>query len=359
MLTLTDILQASEIALSLGRQNGWPAGSLKQMNTSSGVLLNGHTLAEVETQVVKASNSVKAGQNECVHTYQSFMMAGTPITLANIGTQPYSTTLADNNLLYAEGPAASKSRINVDLWREANGILMSNKNNEGNVALGAAENANYATVRRRGLRYIIVNICGAGGGGGRAAGAVNGWGAGSGSVAAVIIDMLPFTSAHRLSIQIPGGGDPGNWDGDKRDNGDDANTLVLMSTSPTATGQIEICGGQGGKSAGTGVNGQGMGGGAPIITGTGDGSLRSKVGFLVSENGVSAPGTSGSSARYDPGMLPAYNYIDPNPSEISISTSQSFNNGSVGSGGAGGFWKGSGAAQNGHRGKPGAIRIYY
>jgi hypothetical protein len=352
MKKLEEILQLSEIALFSDETPSWFEDYIHPINNSSGLRLDGQSLFELGTNIPLCSSRSELGLFNQFKTYEGFRFKGELVKFPLPGTQPYSSSKSYNRLALIKGSSTPDVSITVALWRDTDGVLKCKINDLQPTNLGNPIDSDYSTTSRRGLRFIIVHMCGAGGGGGRGGLLGDGWGGGSGSTAVALIDMLGFTSNMPLIFTIPGGGTPGTWTPD-RPNGDDSNPFILRSES---YGEIKIMSGQGGKrSSAVGDNAYGAGGGKPDL---------SKIGLLSSKVAIlgSSEGNRGSkNYKWDGGTIPVTEYIDPNPSNFNVTTSNSFGTyhptmqPTPGQGGNGGI----NGKEAGIQGQPGAMCIYY
>lgn len=328
MPSLTEMLQASEVAIPVGGTYPWPAGARQAMNTANGLKLNGLRLTNRNTELVVPS--AHSFLNSQYNTYSGFKVNGELIKWPKAGTQPYSNSVPYNLLTSLVGDIRPNTVKSISLSRLTTGTLRAyipSSNSE--LLLGSPLYSSYATARRRDIQFIIIHVCGAGGGGGDGGLFANGGGGGSGAVAAWIVDMRHFTT-QSLHLQIPSGGG----------SGEPAAQFLMWSISPTANGEIRVYGGTEGGYAATG---DGKGGKKATYTDT----LKNAFFTLIDEKGADASSVNGAS-------LPVYGYSDPNPVAAYVQTSQSFNS-SVGRGGKGG----GGGFGSGSPGRPGAVYIYY
>jgi len=332
-IPLTDMLQAAEIAIPTDRVTPWPLGGIHSLNTASGLLLNGSTLAALNTRVLLASaHTFLSGE---VNSYSGFKVNGQVIQWPKVGTQPYSLSLADNVLFSALSPKT------VSLYRKTTGELAIKIGaNSGDIS--APTNASYLTTRRRGIKFIIVHICAAGGGGGYGSGTFRGWGGGSGATFAAIINVQLFTEANPLIFQVPSGGAGGT-----SDDGAPGGNFVFSSTAPNCTGSVTVRGGWGGRLGWRSEeNGEGKGGEVAYL---------GNIGTLSPYIHVLADIRGGDGTKPNGGVLSVASYNDPNPVSTPIHTNQSFPAGTNGIGGDGGDkWGNPGTA--GHHG---GFLIYY
>lgn len=327
MATLPEILQASELAISQNGEYPWPGGSVDNMpGNGTGVLLDGHSFTYWGIKRVKPS----VAYPERAVTYSGFKIGGTPLTLAQVGTQPHSLSA---NLLTQLGEGTH------NLYRE-NGCLY-----VGTIPLGNPFSASYRTTIKRDIKIITIHCCAAGGGGGGGAAFWRGWAGGSGAILVSVIDVTDFTSTYPLVITIGSGGSGGVYYGGNGQNGTD---LVISSTHPSHNGTITVHAGTGGKCGGS-SNGQGLGGSRITIT---EGSTLQNI-FEVLVDGAGTDGDTGTPPIG--GQPQTWMYTDPNPALTQIYTSQSINPINIGSGGDGS----PSAVADGYSGKPGALFIYY
>lgn len=324
MPTLTDLLQATEVAIS----SAWPENAIHPISSAGSVLLNGNNLTMLNTRLLKPStHPFLANQT---FDASGFRYGGEIISFPKTGTQPYSGSLA-HNLVYSGSGARQ-----VQLFRQASGVLKLEVNDDGSYEVGAARDASYSTTIRRDVQFVIVHAC-AGGGGGAGDTGINGQGGGSGAVASFVVDLREFIQPARLTFIVPDGG----LGGDGFKNGTDGGALYIRYSTPSYSGQFILYGGQrGGHSGGS----KGAGG---LFKTEGTAPPFATLGL--------SPGTSTPKYQEAGSILPVLSYIDPNPGQVAVSTTQSFL--------AGGFGKGGDGSQRGRDpGQPGghgALYIYY
>lgn len=335
-MKLSDILQASELAVCQNDVYPVPDNSMDTLLNVSGILVGGQTLTQRKIKRVKPSqHSFLSAQTT---TYSGFKIGGNPIILANVGTQPHSHSALRCLGVYA---AAAQSGFMAQIYLSSIGKLMVN-----NVAVGNATNDPYLTTANRGIKFIIVHVCGAGGGGGGGGRYNDGKGGGSGSVYTAIVNITSFTGASPLKIVVNPGGTPGGGRPDAG-NGVDGDPSYIRGGTPFGYTDIGVTipAGAGGDG---GAGDPGVGGAMPTIAADWENHILYTLSLTAGSGGSSQNG----------GGLPNSIYTDPNPSETAVHTNQSFSaNPYYGQGGRGGdqAWNGT----DGERGHGGAVYIYY
>lgn len=330
-MTLSEILQASELAVVSNGEYAWPSGSLEPLG-SEGVLLNGSTLSALGIKHVKTSwHELLEDQYE---RYDGFKIGGEPIVLSKVGTQPHSGHLFHNHLIKLSTPST------FSLYRNTDGTVQVVNDISGeNYTIGAALSAPFST-RQRNVSFIIVHICGAGGGGGGGGGVHRGKGGGSGSILVALIDIRLFSQDAPLVFEIGAGGSSGEGKGVGEDGEDGKITYVRSKLLDSETVVATVFPGKGGDG---GSGNPGSGGGLPTIPDNLDALIRP----LLRATGNPGNGQYGGILRL------SETYTDPTREQSVLSTSRSFPMGN-GNGGNGGD-----LYVNGVNGQNSSVYIYY
>lgn len=332
MANIHEILEASELALQSGGEYPWPANSIEDFG-GTGIKLDGLSLSARHIKRVKPSSHSFLTNHK--KTYQGVKINGTPLTMAEAGTQPHSVSVVNNTLVSYCGAKT------IYLYTHADGNLRSVCNGTTTILTNHLYDS-YLTTIRRNVQYCILHIFGAGGGGGGGGSTNDGKGGGGGSVLAAIINTAIFDILHPLIITLGAGGEGGIGQFNARDGQNGSDTKLSCSM---IDGDVIISSGGGGGSGGAGSPGNG--GTTPFIPST----WVKYMHLLSSSAGNAGSGQNG-------GGLANVSYTDPNAAAIVVNTNQSFASALHNTGGNGGAW-GAFGGSDGADGAPGCVVLYY